>query len=281
MFRLIADSGSSKTDWLLVDDHRAVGEIHTAGINPVRDSSSIITRVVMDELIPHLPSGSVIGEIHFYSAGCLDPYATELEHLLQDLFPGALVGAHSDLLGAARALCRRQPGIACILGTGSNSGLYDGTDIIANVSPLGYILGDEGSGAVLGRQLLGDIMKGMAPQNLRQDFFQAYQLTAPDIIQRVYRGQRPNQFLASLAPFLASHRTDSYVHDLLVRSFRQFLQRNVAHYQRLDLDVNFVGGIADTFAAELSLAVAQEGMQMGQIQLRPIRGIAEYHLENC
>ncbi len=277
MLRLIADSGSSKTDWLLTDGEQELVEVRTAGINPVRDSSSIITHVVMDELIPQLPSAEQPSEVHFYGAGCMEPYSQVLLGVLESQFPQAEVSAESDLLGAARALCQDKPGIACILGTGSNSGLYDGHDITEHVSPLGFILGDEGSGAVLGRLLLGDVMKEMMPAGLRQTFLDEYQITSSEIIERVYRGVRPNQFLASFAPFLARHRTEAYVHTLLVNSFRQFLARNVAHYQRFELHVNFVGGIAYTFSDELRLAVAEESMLMGQILLRPIQKIAEYH----
>lgn len=278
MLRLIADSGSSKTDWLLTDGKLELKEVHTAGINPVRDSSSIITHVVMDELVPQLPSVEQLSEVHFYGAGCMEPYSQVLLGVLQKQFPQAEVTAQSDLLCAARALCQNRPGIACILGTGSNSGLYDGRDIVEHVSPLGFILGDEGSGAVLGRLLLGDVMKEMMPAGLRQAFLDEYHFTSAEIIERVYRGARPNQFLASFVPFLAQHRAVEYVHNLLVKSFRQFLIRNVAHYQRFELYVNFVGGVAYTFSDELELAVAEEGMLMGQILLRPIHKIAEYHL---
>lgn len=278
MLRLIADSGSSKTDWLLTDGKLELKEVHTAGINPVRDSSSIITHVVMDELVPQLPSVEQLSEVHFYGAGCMEPYSQVLLGVLQKQFPQAEVTAQSDLLCAARALCQNRPGIACILGTGSNSGLYDGRDIVEHVSPLGFILGDEGSGAVLGRLLLGDVMKEMMPAGLRQAFLDEYHFTSAEIIERVYRGARPNQFLASFVPFLAQHRAVEYVHNLLVKSFRQFLIRNVAHYQRFELYVNFVGGVAYTFSDELELAVAEEGMLMGQILLRPIHKIAKYHL---
>ncbi len=277
MYTLVADSGSTKTDWLLLDEEYGNSEFHTTGINPVRDSSSIITNVLMDELIPCIPSACEVSKVHFYGAGCMDPYRSELIKILKDIFPNAEITAESDLLGAARALCGKDPGIVCILGTGSNSGLYDGKNIINNISPLGFILGDEGSGAVLGRTLIGNLIKGDMPSGLLEDFLDFFHLTIPEIIDKVYRKPRPNLFLASLVPFIQHHHEIPQIHDMLVSSFRQFITRNVCHYGHREMPVNFVGSIAHTFKRELSESIEAEGLILGEIIQHPIQNMAKFH----
>ena len=167
---LVADCGSTKTDWTLSSREYGIQEVHTLGINPVRDSQDAIFRVVAEELVPQLPADCQPAEIFFYGAGCMQPYSQTVHNVLQQIFPQASIQVESDLLGAARALCGCRPGIACILGTGANSCLYDGQSITAHVPPLGFILGDEGSGAVLGRTLLGNLLKGIFPQEMRLEF---------------------------------------------------------------------------------------------------------------
>ena len=259
MFTLVADSGSTKTDWILFNEENGYSEFHTSGINPVRDSSSIITKVLMDELVSHIPSASMASKVHFYGAGCMDPFKSKLIQIIKSFFQNAEITAESDLLGAARALCGYAPGIVCILGTGSNSGLYDGEHIINNISPLGFILGDEGSGAVLGRTLIGNLIKGDMPAGLLEEFLDYFGLTLPDIIENVYRKPRPNLFLASLVPFIEQHRQIPQIHDMLVNSFRQFLTRNVLHYGHKEMPVNFVGSIANIFKTELCESIKKNG----------------------
>ena len=280
MFKLIADSGSTKTDWLIDDEEHGIIEASTNGINPVRDATETIRLILMDELLPRIPSTSMCDEIHFYGAGCMEPYTRNLVCVLQDIFPNAGVTADSDLLGAARALCGTKPGIVAILGTGSNSGYYDGKDIVDHVSPLGFILGDEGSGAVLGRTLVGMLMKDAMPTWLRDEFFRYHNFTLQDVIDKVYRQTRPNLFLASLVPFIGEHRDVPEVHAMLVDAFRLFLTRNIKHYKRAEMPVNFVGSIADIYKDELEAAFRAENMILGKILRRPIHEIAQYHKEN-
>ncbi len=263
---LIADSGSTKTDWLL--GGRA---IETAGINPVVDSWRSIA-----EVISSLPDEGV-GEAYFYGAGCTPPYSETVRQALRHKYPNAQVHVESDLLGAARALCQRSEGIACILGTGSNSCLYNGERIVANTPPLGYMLGDEGSGATLGRMLVGQLLKGQLAPGLKEDFFSRFRLSQTDIMDRVYRQPMPNRFLASLVPFLATHRDAAAINSLLVAEFRRFVRHNVAPYRRPDLPLNFVGGVAHSFRGELAQAVAQEGLTLGKIEKSPIDKMEEYH----
>lgn len=274
---MVADSGSTKTDWMLSSREYGILEVRTTGINPVRDSQDAISRVIAEQLVPQMPSGVAVQGIYFYGAGCLPPYSQAVGNVLQREFPTARVQVESDLLGAAHALCGHSPGVACILGTGANSCLYDGQHITAHVPPLGFILGDEGSGAVLGRTLVGNLLKGIFPTSMCQEFLEEYALSEAEIINRVYRQTQPNRFLASLVPFIARHREHALVHDMLIESFQQFLVRNVRAYGHPEMPVNFVGGVAYVFRDELSQAVLSEGMTLGQILQSPIEKMAEFH----
>ncbi len=266
---LIADSGSTKTSW------RLNGEaIETIGINPVRDSQDEISQII--QTLPKVP----IKQVFFYGAGCIVPYKDVIGNALQQHYPEATISVESDMLGAARATCENREGIIGILGTGSNSCLYNGKAIIQNVSPLGYILGDEGSGAVLGRTLVGDALKGLLGEELRERFLERFQLTPQIIIERVYRQPMPNRFLASLVPFLQENREHPAIRQLLVEQFRRYLRRNITIYQRPDLPVHLVGGIAETYQSEIKQAATLEGFQLGKIIKNPIEQLAQYHVKN-
>lgn len=276
---MVADSGSTKTDWALSSPEYGIVEVRTSGINPVRDSQDAIFRVVVEELVPQLPTGCKPSGIYFYGAGCLQPYSQAVCQVLARVFPTAEAHVESDLLGAARALCGNQPGVACILGTGANSCLYDGQAITAHVPPLGFILGDEGSGAFLGKALLGNLLKGIFPVEMREEFLEEHALTEAEIIDRVYRKPQPNRFLASLVPFIARHHADEHLHAMLVGAFRQFFSRNVRAYGHPEMPVNFVGGIASTFTDELAESARAEGMTVGKVLRGPIQEMLSFHLE--
>ena len=271
MTHLIADSGSTKTSWLAINTDGSRTEFETAGINPIRDSKEGIEAILSTITIKHSPY-----VLNFYGAGCLPPYSDSLHTLLQQHFPNTEICVESDLLGAAHALCGKEEGIACILGTGSNSCLYNGLQIVDNVSPLGYILGDEGSGAVLGRNLVGDLLKGQMNERLLKAFNSETGLTRADIIQKVYRETQPNRFLASLVPFLDRHREEEEIHQFLIANYRSFFRRNVVHYNRSDIPVSFVGGVAFTFQNELAEAARLEGFIIGRVLKRPIEAIADF-----
>ena len=276
---IIADSGSTKTEWIVGE--LAELSVTTKGINPVRDTKEEILDVLSTELMPELLSSptirqSDITEIHFYGAGCIPPFSQSVKEALEEHFPQAIAHVYSDLLGAVRALCGREEGIACILGTGSNSCLCKEGEIVKNISPLGYILGDEGSGAVLGRTLLSEMLKGNL-QDLWEDFTQRYSLSVPDIINKVYRQPQANRFLASLVPFIKEHADNPSVNDMVVNEFTRFLQRNVIPYGRPDLPVNFVGGVANNFTDEIKTACTLCGLNLGKIIARPAEEMRKYH----
>lgn len=280
---LIADSGSTKTDWVHIAIDGTQTELQTDGINPARDARETIYNIIYHQLLSQRLPISREEEalsVCFYGAGCISPFKENVQSVFRELLPKCTVQVESDLLGAARALCKDQPGIACILGTGSNSCLFDGKDIIMQTPPLGYILGDEGSGAMLGKTLLNGLFKGILPEELKQALCDKYDLTLPRVIECVYRQPAANKFLASLVPFIAEHRSHPAIHDMLVDAFRQFITRNIIIYGHKEMPINCVGGIAYQFAEELSAASAIESMNLGRILRRPIEAITQYHLKN-
>ncbi len=275
---LLADSGSTKTDWCLVDQKNSVTKVRTAGINPFFQSSEEIANELATHLVPHLPT-THLESVYFYGAGCTKEKSPIVAEALKKQFEitGACEVA-TDMLAAARGLCGHQPGIACIMGTGSNSCAYDGKDITKNVSPLGFILGDEGSGAVLGRTLVGDVLKNQLPKDIVEAFHVEYGLSNADIIDHVYRQKFPNRFLASFVPFLAKHIENKAIFDLVKENFRRFLVRNVKQYLGWEhLPIGFVGSIAYYFQRPLKEALAAEHMTIGKTIQAPMEGLIAYH----
>lgn len=272
MSTLIADSGSTKTDWLLASPDSTKLRMLTRGINPIVMSDDEIAHVIQNDLLPQIASTHVdISAVRFYGAGCLVTERSRVADLLRPFFPSAEINVDSDLLCAARALCGKTPGIACILGTGSNSCLYDGQRIIENTPALGFILGDEGSGATLGRILIGKIFKHQFSPNLEESFSSETGETITDVIRQVYKGAAPNRYLAGFTHFIAAHRTTPSIHALLVNEFRRFFVHNISPYANAcKLPVHFVGGIASTFAEELNEAATAEGYLIGKIIRHPL-----------
>lgn len=275
---LIADSGSTKTDWSLVDNGKEVKRIRTRGMNPFQMSADEITAEIKEALLKELPSNEV-DELYFYGAGCTQ----EKQHVVEKaLRMGITVKGNccvaSDMLGAARGICGHQAGIACILGTGSNSCAYDGNVITKNVSPLGFILGDEGSGAVLGRTLVGDVLKNQLPAAIVERFHDKYGLSTADIIDRVYRQPFPNRFLASFVPFLEENLQEPCICKLVKESFRSFLVRNVKQYEGWDvLPIGFAGSVAFIYRKPLAEVLEEEGMRAGRVIQAPMQGMIDYH----
>ncbi len=282
MMILIADSGSTKTDWQLCPDSPW---LQTQGINPIHQSDGQILDILRDELLPQLPQGE-LSAVEFYGSGVRPDQEGRMERLLRDALTSFLapspshlhprIEAHSDLLGAARALCGKREGMACILGTGANSCLYDGERIVKNTPPLGYILGDEGSGAVLGKRFLNAIYKGRLGDEMRKDFETAMQMSLSDVIDRVYRQPLPNRWLASLSPFIHGRLDDPDVESLVVDNFSDFIARNIDPYHRRDLPLQAVGSIAFYYRDQLGKAAVKAGYAMGAILRSPLDGMLTY-----
>ena len=274
---LIADSGATKADWRLVNPDGTVSSLATSGISPVFLDEAGITAILRDELLPAL-NGAEVSHIYFYAAGIVsDEVSSKVCDALHGVFPDAACEAASDLLAAARALCGNKPGIACILGTGSNSCFYDGEQIVSNVRAGGFILGDEAGGAWFGKQLLSDFVKGLLPQNLTDELVRRYGIDYPTIVQKVYREPLPSRYLASFAPFIEEHGNHPYIKNLLRNGFDAFLLRNVVQYDYRRYPVHFTGSVAWHFRELLGRCLTAAGMRQGTIVQRPIEALTEYH----
>ena len=276
---LIADSGSTKTDWVCFQPGSETPqiEVHTVGLNPFHVSDNEILSVFNHELLPQL-GDTKIGSVYFYGSGVRPEVEGRMEGLIRQVFPAAhTVEAHSDLLGACRALCGGQSGIACILGTGANSCVYDGKEIVHNTPALGYILGDEGSGAVLGKHLLHDLYTGVLSQNIKAAFERETGMRLSEIINKVYRQPQANRFLASLSEFIHRHLDDDGIRQLVYTTFNDFCSYHLARYGRRDLPVSFVGSIAWYYQEQLKLILQMQGYQVGTIMQSPLQGLVAYH----
>lgn len=274
---LIADCGSTKTDWALCDNDTVVTRIKTQGFNPTQQNAEEIFAALSTELEGQIDTDAPQA-IYFYGAGCAYESAIKrMRTALSGIFATKEIYIYSDLLAAARALCGHDEGIACILGTGSNSCLFDGEKITDNTPSLGYILGDEGSGAHLGRQLVSDCIKKQLPAPICEKFLKQYNLTVPGILERVYHEPLPNRFLASFAPFLHENRKNAEIHNLLVHCFTQFFQRNTMVYRRSWLPIHIIGSIGVSFAQEIKETAESLGLSIGNIVNSPMEGLIEYH----
>lgn len=280
---LIADCGSTKIDWRLLSAAEVVMSVQTPGMNAAMLDAAEITRRLRAEALPLFSEyAHGIEAVYFYGAGCLtDKICRKVTDALGELAPNARAEACTDMLAAARALCGNDSGIACILGTGSNCCFYDGEQIVGNVSPLGYILGDEGSGAVLGKLLVGNVLKRQLPRHLCEMFISRYDIDAPAVIEHVYRRPGANRYLASFTPFLKENIGCPEINHMVTDAFRQFFIRNVATLtRRYDLEkmpVNFAGSIAYYFSYQLTAAAQSCGFSIGRILESPIKGLIEYH----
>lgn len=280
---LIADGGSSSIKWCLLEKAEKIAEFTTTGMNPVMLTYEEMSQRIILEVRPQFQVPlELIERIYYYGAGCRGgEYNRAVEKALRNSFPSSVIAVDSDMAGAARALCGTQPGIACILGTGSNSCLYDGEKIIDTIAPLGYILGDEGSGAVLGRMLISDVFKKQLPPELCLKFRERFDLDMDQVIQRVYGSPEANRFLASLTPFLAEYIEEPAIHRLVLNAFKAFFVRNVAHYMAYKtLPVNFVGSVAYHFRDVLGEAASAIDCNIGKIIPSPMEGLISYHLHD-
>lgn len=270
---LIADSGSTKTDWAWIENGTIVHRVTTAGINPVHQGEE---EILVD---PQTVLQWGADEVFFYGAGCIPEKKGVVEKVLRKVFPDAdRIEVESDLLGAARAVCQHQEGLACILGTGSNSCLYDGEKIVGNIPPLGYILGDEGSGAVLGKLFLNALFKGVLPDGMKEDFLQSSGLSYPEIIQRVYRQPMANRFLASTSLYISEHLDVPALRELVKQNFRDFFHKNIAQYGRHDLSVGAIGSIAYHYRDLLQEVAEEKGYKLSTVAKSPMEGLVAYHL---
>lgn len=291
---LIADAGSTKTDWCLMEAlGRIIMQVKTEGLNAAIASAeqlydylrsaknSINGSFGYDSLMNEKISEGVIlpTEVFYYGAGCAsEAICRNVADKISEVWGCKNVEVASDMLGACRALFGDDPGIACILGTGSNSALYDGSKIRANTPPLGYILGDEGSGAALGKRFISDIFKGVAPESNTNTFLEETGLTKDEVIRRVYREPNANRFLASFAKYIARHIEEPYFKDMVTEEFIKFLTRNVLNYDDVHgLPISFIGSIAEHFSQPLDYALSFCKLTKGKVLPSPMPGLISYH----
>mgnify|MGYP003295793583 CR=1 FL=1 len=277
VINVIGESSSTRTEWTLVEGENVLEHAFTEGLNPFFHSRREISHSIRLEL-PEAFFKRRWNHVYYYGAGCSSPEKNKIvEASLVAQFKTP-VTVESDLLGAARGLLVHEPGLACILGTGSNSCFYDGQNVVKNVRSLGFILGDEGSGAVLGKILVGDVLKKQLPEHICEAFLKEYDLDRTKIITAVYRQHPANRFLAQFAPFLQKNMDEPAVHDLVVRAFTAFFQRNVASYDNYkNLPCNFVGSIAFYQKKALTEAAEALGITIGTIIQAPMEGLIKYH----
>lgn len=282
---LIADSGSTKVHWCLMAANGHTAEFITDGINPLFQTSDAMRNSICNQLLPQMASmlwAGTVSHVFFYGAGCTPEKSPFVEKAIESVFKKAKVFVASDILGATRGLLGHEKGVACILGTGSNSCLYDGEQIIKNVPSLGFILGDEGSAATLGKRLVSDLLKNQLGDDLKERFLSQYAINQADVIEHVYRQPFPNRWLANLARFCAENIDDPRIHDLVYDHFAQFVKRNISQYytteaQKQSMPVGFVGSIAFYYRPVLEQVMNDYGFRVGQILQDPIPGLVEYH----
>lgn len=279
---LIADGGSTKTSWVLLDPEGAQLPFETEGYHPFFVGSDYI-RASLTAKLPGTVKEKArsVNRIYFYSAG--GGYSTETDDILikgmLSLFPEAQITIESDLLAAARSLLGDQEGFAAILGTGANSCIYNGTEIVANVESLGFLLGDEGSGSFIGKKLVGDYIRDVMPHKVRDAFFQTYQLTGMDLLNKVYEHPVANRYCASFAKFVGDHLPeDLYYEQLVMSAFRDFFRNIVSCYPNYRQHrFNCVGSIAFHFRELLERVILEQEMTPGVIEKDPMKGLVAYH----
>jgi glucosamine kinase len=277
--KLIADSGSTKTSWCLTGNSGLPEFFSTGGMNPFFRNTEDITNEIRIKLLPE--TGSDVNEIHFYGAGVINQEkGNVVKKALNILYPNAVIEVQSDLLAAARSTLGNETGIACILGTGSNSCFYNGEEIVKHVPPLGFILGDEGSGAVMGRKLIGDFLKGIMPERVAEIFKTSFQLTYADFLDSVYKKEKPNQFLAQFVPFLHENISEEYCTQLVEKSIEEFVLRNISGYSGFrELPICFVGSVAFYFQAQLKNVLEKNHLQIKTVLKEPLNGLIKFHTE--
>jgi N-acetylglucosamine kinase-like BadF-type ATPase len=277
---LVADSGSTKTEWKVINSGAPGESIFTSGINPFFLSGQEIYNLLKKEL--HDLEGGSFSHVYYYGTGCS---SVVRENTVKDAIVQFLsadeIFVGSDMLAAARSLCMTEPGIACIIGTGSNSCYFDGKAIVSNVAPLGYILGDEAGAAVIGRKLISGVLKKQVSPEVIDLFFETYKITPGEILENVYMKPFPNRFLGQFARFISANIRITELQDIINSCFDDFIVRNILQYPESEyLPVHFTGSIAFHFKPFLEELLQKHNLKRGKITLSPMAQLIEYHIEN-
>jgi glucosamine kinase len=278
---LIADSGSTKTDWRFIDQMGRIHQFSGQGLNPYFMEKEQMIEILDKELLPLL--APMIGKDsfrgYFYGAGCgSNANCERVTFALLSVFPEAEIQVYSDLLAAAHGLCGHSEGIAAILGTGMNSCLYDGKQIIEQLPSLGYVLGDEGSGAYIGKHLLADYLNRDMPSEMSKRFESRFSLSKDQILHAVYKESNPNRFLASFSKFIYQNISDTYCVELVAQGFRRFLDLHICRYEASSrLPVHCTGSVAFWYSNILRRVVEEKGLVLGRVLETPIAGLTLYY----
>lgn len=274
---LIADSGSTKAEWCLLDGKKKK-TIITQGISPYFLSAVQIQELLEKELAPGIKN-NLPDEIYYYGTGCSNPANVKaVRTALQKVFPKAAITVNHDLMGAARALCGNEPGVACILGTGSNSCYFNGRRIVKNSPGLGFILGDEGSGAYLGRKVIQHFLYNTFDADLMDRFNAQYNTNAVQILEAVYKGPLPNRYLAGYAAFLAENRGHYMIENIIEDSFNDFFFNHLYKYKESwTHPIHFIGSVAFGFKDVLKEMCRNYELQLGRVLKHPMDGLVKYH----
>ena len=278
---VVADGGSTKADWRIVFDKDLQHSSSTIGFNPFFYTSEAISNELKRDFAKEFPVKDAT-EVYFYGAGCSDEYRCSiLKQGLQPIFPNAKVIVDHDLTAAARATCDAKPGIACILGTGSNTCSFDGQKIIDHITNLGHLLGDEGSGSYLGKMLIRGYFYREFPEDIKLKFEERYSLGKRELINRIYDYNTANVFLASFAKFLSDNKDHIYIQQLVNKGFSEFIDRHVRKYKDHNtLPIHFVGSVAYHFKEILNLVLVERNLHLGKVIKKPIDNLVEYHLND-
>jgi N-acetylglucosamine kinase-like BadF-type ATPase len=276
--KLIADSGSTKTTWILLEGCRVKNTLTTGGLNPYFHDSASVEAVIRADVAPFLVEYHV-SEIHFYGAGCSTEYNNRMiSDAIRVFFRKSRVFVYHDILGAGRALFGREQGIACILGTGCNSCYYDGKETYSKLDSLGYLFGDEGAGSYLGKMFLGAYLRKELPEDLRSAIDSHYGYSLEDILNSLYNKPSPNRFLASFSLFIHPNREHPFLREMVLRSFRDFFAAHVRKYDDYrETPVGFIGSIAHCYRGFLEEVAREEGVGIARILPSPAEGLVEYH----
>ena len=278
---LIADSGSTKTDWIIVRPGKSPFRFHSSGLNPFYQKKEEIAVILEEEILPYVTAP--IDEVFFYGAGCADRATSRpIYDALVDALPSAeIIEVASDMLAAARGLCGHQPGIACILGTGANNAFFDGNNIVHSIGSLGFWLGDEGSGSYLGKTLLVHFLQNELPGDLHKQFEETYPGTNRlAVLEKVYRQPFPNRYFATFSHFISKNITHPFIHKLVGDAFTLFAEKYILKHQDVDkYPVHFTGSIAFYYQDILKAVLAEKGLIAGRILKSPMETLFEYNLQ--
>ncbi len=281
-YTLIADSGSTKTQWRFVAEDGSFNEVFTQGINPYFMSKEEIRALLIVSFSDKGQRNSV-DKLYFYGAGCShNEQCVIVKHALEMAFPKADIWVASDLLASAKALFGSSKGVACILGTGSNAAVYNGTEFTDTISSLGYILGDEGSGAYIGKKIIAAFFHNELPLALQKDFQTCYTIQLQQVLNRVYKQDFPNRYLAGFAPFAAKNLSDPFIYSLVYEALQNFVKYQLAglSFDKQDYKVGFVGSVAFYFRTVLESLILEKGYILSGIMAAPMDSLMAYHYHN-